>query len=128
MAGKFANILAALGLGSDKEPVTAAHLEAADTKIAQLEQDKLAAEDKAEKAATALKTAQDEKTKLAGDLKTVEDKAATLQQWKDNQASVDGREEDDSNSLDEGQKEALAPWETAAASAIEIAKKRVGKK
>jgi hypothetical protein len=127
MAGKFANILAALGLGSDKEPVTAAHLEAADTKIAQLEQAKLDAEQKAEQAATALKTAQDEKATTAASLLAAEEKAATLQEWKDNQAIVDGREDDDSNSLDKGA-EATEPWEKMAASAIATAKKRVGEK
>jgi len=128
MANKFANILGFLGLGSDKEAVTEAHLQAADDKIAQLETDKKAADLKAEQAAAALKTAKDEKAKTAKDLKAAEEKAATLQTWKDNQAVVDGRDEDESNSLDAGQKEALAPWETAAASAIEVAKKRVGKK
>jgi hypothetical protein len=127
MAGKFANILAALGLGSDKEPVTSAHLEAADTKIAQLEQDKLEAEDKAEKANAALKTAQDEKAATEANLKTAQDKAATLQEWKDNQAIVDGRDEDESNSLDKGA-EASEPWEKLSASAIANAKKRVGEK
>ena len=64
MAGKFANILAALGLGSDKEPVTAAHLEAADTKIAQLEQAKTEAESKLATAETNLRTAQTRKRRL----------------------------------------------------------------
>jgi hypothetical protein len=128
MANKFANILGFLGLGSDKEAVTEAHLQAADDKIAQLEQDKKAADTKATEVAAALKVAEDEKAKTAKDLKASQDHAATLEEWKKNQQAVDGRDEDDSNSLDEGQKEALAPWETAAASAIEIAKKRVGKK
>jgi predicted P-loop ATPase len=127
MAIKFASILAALGMGSTTEAVTEAHLEAADAKIAQLEQDKKDADDKATAAATALKTAEDEKTKIAGDLKTAEDKAATLQTWKDNQASVDGRESDDSNNLD-GKQEASEPWEKLSASAIASAKKRVGEK
>jgi hypothetical protein len=127
MAKPFANILAALGLGSDKEPVTAAHLEAADTKIAQLEQAKLDAEDKAEKAAAALQTAQDEKAQTAKDLKAAEDKNATLEEWKKNQAQVDGRESDDSNNLD-NQAEASEPWEKLSASAIATAKKRLGGK
>ena len=127
MAGKFANILAALGLGSDKEPVTAAHLEAADTKIAQLEQAKLEAEQKSEQAATALKTAQDEKATTEASLKAAEEKTATLEEWKRNQATVDGRDSDDSNTLDKGA-EATEPWEKMAASAIATAKKRVGEK
>jgi hypothetical protein len=127
MAIKFASILAALGVGSTSETVTEAHLEAADAKIAQLEQDKKTADANALQAAAALKTAEDEKTKIAGDLKTAEDKAATLQTWKDNQASVDGRDEDDSNKLD-GKQEASEPWEKLSASAIASAKKRVGEK
>lgn len=127
MANKFANILGFLGLKSGTDPVTEAHLQAADDKIAQLEQDKKAADLKAEQAASALKVAQDEKAKTAEDLKAAEEKAATLQTWKDNQKAVDNREEDDANKL-EGGAEALAPWEKAAASAIEIAKKRVGSK
>ena len=127
MAIKFASILAALGLGSTTEAVTEAHLEAADAKIAQLEEDKKAADLKAEQAATALKTAQDEKTKVDGDLKTASDKVATLEEWKKNQAIVDGRDEDDTNNLEKGA-EATEPWEKMAASAIASAKKRVGEK
>jgi len=127
MAIKFASILAALGLGSTSEAVTEAHLEAADAKIAQLELDKQAADDKVTKAAADLKTAQDEKTKVAGDLKTASDKVATLEEWKKNQAIVDGRDEDDTNTLDD-KPEASEPWEKMAASAIATAKKRVGDK
>jgi len=124
---KFANILGFLGLGSDKETVTEAHLQAADDKIAQLELDKKAADDKATQAAAALKTAQDEQTKVAGELKTASDKVATLEEWKKNQAIVDGRDEDDANTLDD-KPEASEPWEKMAASAIASAKKRVGEK
>ena len=127
MAGKFANILAALGIGSDKEPVTEAHLQAADEKIAALEQAKTDADEKLATAETALKTAQAEQTKIAGELKTAADKVATLETWKKNQATVDGREEDDSNKLD-GAPEAQEPWEKAASSAIASAKKRLGDK
>jgi chromosome segregation ATPase len=127
MANKFANILGFLGLGSDKEAVTEAHLQAADDKIAKLEQDKKAADLKAEQAASDLKTAQDEKTKVEGDLKTASDKVATLEEWKKNQAAVDGRDEDESNSLDKGM-EATEPWEKASATAIANTKKRLGEK
>jgi chromosome segregation ATPase len=127
MAGKFANILAALGLGSDKEPVTAAHLEAADTKIAQLEQAKTDAESKLATAETNLKTAQDEKATAASALEDEKKKTATLEEWKKNQAAVDGRDEDDSNKLDGGA-EASEPWEKMAASAVASAKKRLGEK
>jgi len=127
MANKFANILGFLGLGSDKEAVTEAHLQAADDKIAQLTEQKAAADLKAEQSATALKTAGEEKTKLAGELKTASEKVATLEDWKKNQAQVDGREEDDSNALDGG-KEAAAPWETAAAAAVANVKRRLGEK
>jgi hypothetical protein len=124
---KFSRILAALGIGSDKEAVTEAHLEAADAKITQLEADKTAADLKASEAAAALKVAEDEKAKTAKDLKAAEEKAATLEEWKKNQATVDGRDEDDSNTLDD-KPEASEPWEKMAASAIDNAKKRVGKK
>jgi chromosome segregation ATPase len=127
MAFKFANILKAMKLGSDKEAITEAHLQSADDTIAQLEQAKTEADTKLATAEANLKTAQDEKAKTAQDLKAAEEKAATLQEWKDNQATVDGRDEDDSNSLD-GKQEASEPWEKMAASAIDIAKKRVGKK
>jgi hypothetical protein len=124
---KFANILGFLGLGSDKEAVTEAHLQAADDKIAQLELDKKAADDKATQAAAALKAAEDEKTKVAGELETTKGKMATLEEWKKNQAIVDGRDEDDTNTLDD-KPEASEPWEKMAASAIASAKKRVGEK
>jgi hypothetical protein len=124
---RFASILAALGLGSTSEAVTEAHLEAADAKIAQLEQEKTAADDKAAQAATALKTAEEEKTKVAGELETTKGKMATLEEWKKNQAIVDGRDEDDTNTLDD-KREASEPWEKMAASAIASAKKRVGEK
>jgi len=125
---KFANILGFLGLGSDKEAVTEAHLQAADDKIAQLELDKKAADDKAAQAATALKTAEEEKTKVVGELETTKGKVATLEEWKKNQAAVDGREEDDSNDLDDEPSEPLASWEKASASAIANTKKRLGEK
>jgi hypothetical protein len=124
---KFANILGFLGLGSDKEAVTEAHLQNADDKIAQLELDKKTADDKAAQAAAALKTAEDEKTRIAGELKVASDKAATLQEWKDNQKAVDGREEDDTNTLD-GKREAKASWEVAASDAVETTKRRLGVK
>ena len=127
MANKFANILGFLGLGSDKEAVTEAHLQAADDKIAQLTEQKAAADLKAEQAATALKAAEDEKTKTAGELKTASDKLATLEKWKQEQKATDGREEDESNKLDT-QPEATEPWEKAAASAIASTKKRLGDK
>jgi hypothetical protein len=127
MASKFASILAALGLGSTSEAVTEAHLEAADASIAQLQEDKKAADLKAEQAEAALRTAEDEKTKIAGELKTASDKAATLQEWKDNQKAVDGREEDDTNTLD-GKREAKASWEVAASDAVETTKRRLGVK
>jgi uncharacterized protein YydD (DUF2326 family) len=124
---KFANILGFLGLGSDKEAVTEAHLQAADDKIAKLEQDKQAADLKAEQAAQSLKVAQDEKAQTAEQLKAAEEKAATLQSWKDNQASVDNRESDDSNALDD-KPEAKAAWETAASAAVDTVKRRLGVK
>lgn len=127
MAIKFASILAALGMGSATEAVTEAHLEAADAKIAQLEEDKKAAGLKATEAAAALKVAEDEKAKTAKELQASQERAATLQEWKDNQATVDGRDSDDSNTLDKGA-EATEPWEKMASAAIATAKKRVGEK
>jgi chromosome segregation ATPase len=125
---KFANILGFLGLGSDKEAVTEAHLEAADTKIAQLEQAKADAESKLATAEGALKTAQDEKAKADTSLKTEQDKVATLERWKAGQKASDGRTEDESNSLDAQDEEPKAAWEVASANAIASAKKRVGQK
>lgn len=127
MANKFASILAALGMGSTTEAVTEANLEAADSKFAQLEADKVAAEGKLTTAEANLKTALEEKGKAEATLTETQGKLATLQTWKDNQANVDGRDEDDSNSLDGG-KEAAAPWETAAAAAVATVKRRIGEK
>ncbi|MVN79335.1 hypothetical protein GO988_23640 [Hymenobacter sp. HMF4947] len=124
---KFPKVLGFLNLKSGSDAVTEANLQSAEDKIAQLEQDKSAADLKASEAEAALKLANDEKTKTAADLKTAQDKAATLQTWKDNQAQVDNRTEDDSNSL-EDKTEAKAPWETQAAAAIETVKRRVGEK
>jgi hypothetical protein len=127
MANKFASILAALGLGSTTEAVTEANLEAADSKIAQLEADKVAAEGKLTTAEANLKTAQEEKVKADTALTETKGKLATLEEWKKNQANVDGRDEDESNSLDKGA-EATEPWERAAASTISNTKKRLGEK
>jgi chromosome segregation ATPase len=127
MANKFASILAALGLGSTTEAATEANLEAADAKIAQLETDKVTAEEKLTTAEANLQTAQQEKGKAEAALTETKGKLATLQEWKDNQAKVDGREEDDSNKL-EDKPEAMEPWERAAASTIANTKKRLGEK
>ena len=124
---KFANILGFLGLGSDKEAVTEAHLQAADDKIAQLTEQKAAAELKASEAGAALKLAEEEKTKIAGELQTASEKVATLEKWQREQRAVDGRQEDDSNALDD-KPEAMEPWERAAASTIASTKKRLGEK
>ncbi len=120
MAIKFASILAALGVRSASEPVTEAHLEAADAKIAQLESDKETAE-------AGLKTALEEKGKVEATLTETKGKLATLEKWKKEQKAVDGRDEDESNSLDD-QPEALESWERAAASTIANTKKRLGQK
>jgi chromosome segregation ATPase len=125
MAIKFASILKVLGMGSTSEAVTEAHLEAADAKIEQLEADKAAADLKAEQTAAALKTAQEEKTKITGELKTASDKVATLEEWKKNQAQVDNRDEDDSNSLEDN-REAKASWEVEASAAVNSVKRRLG--
>ena len=127
MAGKFANILGFLGLGSDKETVTEAHLEAADTKIAELTLAKADAEAKLATAQGDLKTATDNLTKAGTDLKAEQGKVATLEQWKQEQKAVDGRQEDDSNNLDDDT-EPKAAWEVASATAVANAKKRVGEK
>ena len=97
MAIKFASILAALGVRSASEPVIEAHLEAADAKIAQLESDKVTAEEKLATAEENLKTAQDEKGKAEAALTETKGKLATLEGWKQEQQAVDKREEDDSN-------------------------------
>jgi chromosome segregation ATPase len=124
---KFPKVLGFLNLKSGTDAVTEANLQSAEDKIAALEQEKTTAEQRAQTAEASLTTANDELTKTKASLETEKGKVATLQEWKDNQAAVDGREEDESNSL-EGGAEALAPWEKAAASAIDTAKKRVGKK
>ena len=127
MAGKFANILGFLGLGSDKEAVTEAHLEAADTKIAELTQAKADAETKLTTAEGSLKTAQEEKAKADTALEKEQEKTAQLEKWKQEQKAVDNREEDDSNDL-EGDNEPKAAWEVASATAISNVKKRLGEK
>jgi hypothetical protein len=128
MAGKFANILGFLGLGSDKEAVTEAHLEAADTKIAELTQAKADAETKLATALGDVKTAQEAKTKADTALEQEQEKTATLEKWKQEQKAVDGREEDDSNNLDDNDAEPKAAWETTAATTIAGVKKRLGEK
>ncbi|MGI4762497.1 MAG: hypothetical protein ACRYF0_17430 [Janthinobacterium lividum] len=124
---KFPKVLGFLNLKSGTDPVTEANLQAAEDQIAQLEQAKSAADLKVTETEAALKTAREEQIKTAGELQTASDKVATLEEWKKNQAQVDGRDEDDSNSLDGG-KEALEPWERASASAISNTKKRLGEK
>jgi len=128
MAGKFANILGFLGLGSNNETVTEAHLEAADTKIAELTQAKADAETQLATAQGDLKTAQDAKTKADTDLQAEQKKTAQLEQWKQEQKAVDGRQEDDSNNLDDTDTEPKAAWEVASATAVANARKRVGEK
>ena len=125
---KFARILGLLGLGSDKESVTEAHLEAADTKIAQLEQARADAETKLATAEGSLKTAQEEKSKADTALEKEQEKTATLQKWKDEQKATDGRQEDDSNNLDDNDNEPKAAWEVASANAVANVRKRVGEK
>jgi predicted nucleic acid-binding Zn-ribbon protein len=125
---KFPKVLGFLNLKSGTDAVTEANLQSAEDKIAALEQEKNTAEQRAQTAESSLTTACDELTKTKASLDSEKGKVATLEEWKKNQKAVDAREEDDSNTLDEEQPEALASWEKAAASAIEIAKKRVGKK
>ena len=127
MAIKFANIVAAMKMVTGQEPVTEAHLEAADAEIAQLKQAKLDAEGKLATAEASLTTATDELTKTKASLETEKGKVATLEEWKKNQATVDGRESDESNTLDE-KPEAQEAWEKTAASAIAGTKKRLNVK
>lgn len=142
MEGKFAHILGMLGLKSNTDAVTEAHLQAADDKIALLEQEKSAADTKATQAEAArvtaqtaldtatasLTTATETLTKVQGELTTATDKVATLEDWKKKQAAADGRTEDDSNNLDKEDKEPKASWETASANAVASVKKRLGEK
>jgi chromosome segregation ATPase len=107
--------------------VTEAHLEAADSKIAQLETAKTTAEGKLTTAEGNLKTALEEKEKVEATLTETKGKLATLEEWRKQQANVDGREEDDSNTLDD-KPEAAEPWEKLSASAIANTKKRLGEK
>jgi len=135
MEGKFAHILGFLGLKGNTDPVTEAHLQAADDKIALLEQEKSAADTRATQAEaarvaaqTALDTAKAEAAATDTKLKAAEDKAATLEDWKQKQKATDGREEDDSNNLDADDEGPKASWEVAAASQIAGVKKRLGEK
>ncbi|WP_210521913.1 hypothetical protein [Hymenobacter terricola] len=135
MAFEFKNILSALGLKNSTDPVTEAHLQAADDKIALLEQEKTAADTRATQAEaarvaaqTALDTAKDEATASADKLKAAEEKTATLEDWKQKQKAVDGRQEDDSNDLDTEDEGPKASWEVAASKAIASVKRRVGEK
>lgn len=135
MEGKFAHILGFLGLKGNTEPVTEAHLQAADDKIALLEQEKAAADTRATQAEaaavtaqTALDTAKADATAAATKLTAAEEKAATLEDWKSKQKAVDGREEDNSNDLDGDDEGPKASWEVAASKAIASVKKRVGEK
>ena len=124
---KFPKVLGFLNLKAGTDPVTEANLQAAEDKIAALEQDKTSAEQRAQTAEASLTTANDELTKTKASLDTEKDKVATLEEWKKNQAQVDGRGEDESNKLD-NQAEATEPWEKMAASAVASAKKRLGDK
>ncbi|MDB5270238.1 MAG: hypothetical protein JWP58_3278 [Hymenobacter sp.] len=141
MEGKFAHILGMLGLKSNTDAVTESHLQAADDKIALLENEKAAADTRATQAEAArvtaqtaldtatasLTTANDTITKVQGELTTATDKVATLEQWKKNQMAADGRTEDDSNSLD-SKEEPKAAFEVAAAGHVARAKQRLGDK
>ncbi len=124
---QYPKILGLLGLGSDKEALTETHMQAAENKITQLEQGKTDADQRAQTAEASLTTANEELTKVKASLATEQGKVATLQGWKQKQQAVDGREEDDSNTLDD-KPEALESWERAAASTIASTKKRLGEK
>jgi hypothetical protein len=124
---QYPKILGLLGLGSEKEALTETHMQAAENSITLLEQGKTDAELRAQTAEASLATATDELTKANASLATEQGKVATLEEWKKNQKAVDGRDEDDSNTLDD-KPEASEPWEKMAASAIDGAKKRVGAK
>lgn len=123
----YPKILGLLGLGSEKEALTETHMQAAENSITLLEQGKTDAELRAQTAEASLATATDALTKANASLATEQGKVATLEEWKKNQKAVDGREQDDSNDLDDDDpSEPLASWEKASASAIASAKKRVG--
>ncbi|MBF9239471.1 hypothetical protein I2I05_18910 [Hymenobacter sp. BT683] len=135
MEGKFAHILGFLGLKGNTDTVTEAHLQAADDKIALLEQEKSAAELKATQAAaaqvaaqTALDTAKTDLATASTKLSAEQEKVTTLENWKKEQKATDGREEDNSNDLDGDHDGPQASWEVAAASQIAGVKKRLGEK
>ncbi|WP_375418136.1 hypothetical protein [uncultured Hymenobacter sp.] len=142
MANKFANILGFLGMGSDKEAVTEAHLQAADDKIAGVEQARAAAELRAttaegslatvqaslDKATADLGVAQGALTESQGKLTAAEGKVATLEGWKKAQQATDGRSEDESNKLDDNGTEPKAAFELEAAAQISRVKSRLGEK
>jgi DNA-binding protein H-NS len=132
---KFPKVLGFLNLKSGTDAVTEANLQSAEDKIALLEQEKTTAEENLTKvqgqlttAQGDLKTATESLAKAGLGLKAEQDKVATLEQWKKNQAAADGREEDDSNNLDDTDTEPKSAWEVASASAVANARKRVGEK
>ena len=135
MANKFARILAFMGLASDTEPVTEAHLQTANDKIAQLEQAKSDAEaslatvtDERDQAKTALATAEGKVTETEGKLAILETEATTLRAWKKSNKADDGRTEDETNKLDGDDEAPKASWEVAASKHIADTKKRLGEK
>jgi hypothetical protein len=129
MAFEFKNILSALGLNSSTDPVTEANLQAADDKIALLEQEKAAAETKVTQAEAAQAAAVTALDTAKTNLQAEQDKVKTLEDWKQKQKATDGREEDDSNNLDDDADQGpKASWEVAAGSAIASVKKRLGEK
>ncbi|MGI4871239.1 MAG: hypothetical protein ACRYFX_08685 [Janthinobacterium lividum] len=119
----FTKLRALLGLDdkADVSAITDEQMTQAEATIAQLETDKTAAEGRASTAEATLAT-------TATSLATAEGKVATLEAWKKEQKATDGREEDESNALDQDQAAAQEPWEKAAASAVASAKRRVGEK
>lgn len=112
----FLKLRALLGLDdkADVSAITDEQMTQAEARIAQLETDKTTAE-------TALATTQ-------ATLATTSGQLATLEAWKKEQKAVDGREEDESNSLDEDGPAAKESWEVAATSTIASVKKRLGEK
>ena len=135
MAGTFAHILGYLGLKGNTDTVTEAHLQAADDKIALLEQEKTAADTRAQEAEaarvtaqTALDTAKADAAATTTKLTAAEGQVKTLEDWKSKQKAVDNREEDNSNDLDGDDEGPKAAWEVAGAKAMASVKKRLGEK
>ena len=127
---KFALISALLGLSSESEALTDAHMTTAETKLGALQASEAALSSQVtaltEQLATAgteLSTAAAALSSAQGELTTAQATVTTLEKWKQEQAVVDGRREDASN---EGNAAPKAAFEADAAAVIARVKANLG--